>query len=449
MGVAVDDPDVLEGYRFDRTPSAPAGTPTALVRARTESEITTTLRIASRLGVPVVPRGAGSGLAGGANAIDGCVVLCTEQMSSVLELDTDQRLAVVEPGLLNADLKRAAAEHGLWYPPDPASAEFCSIGGNVATNSGGLCCVKYGVTRDWVLGLRVALSNGQVIETGAPTRKNVTGLDMTGLFVGSEGALGVVTQATLRLCPAFAPASTMAAYFPHLKSAGEAVSAIRATGVTPSLLEVLDQATLVAIESFRRSDLDTDAAALLLGQSNEPGELRRHEVAAMAEAARGAGAHDVFVTDDPAEGEMFLDVRRMAIPSLELAGTTLLDDVSVPVNRLTEMIAAIAEIADRHVVRVVTFGHAGDGNLHPTFVYDEDDHEETDRVEAAFAEMVSRAVELGGSITGEHGVGTLKLDYFADQVGEASVELQNGIRELLDPAGIMNPGKAIGRRRPR
>jgi glycolate oxidase len=296
-GVVVTAPDALEKYRFDWTHDATAGTPLAAVRVETAEQVQVTLRWASAHGIPVVPRGAGSGLSGGALAVDGGIVLSTERMRAV-EIDTASRVAVVEPGALNVEVKRAAAEHGLWYPPDPSSYEICSIGGNIATNAGGLCCVKYGVTTDYVLGLDVVLADGTLVTLGGKRVKDVAGLPLLKLFVGSEGTLGVVTRATLRLVPAQAPRSTVVATFPTVAAAAAAVIELGRT-VRASLVELMDHASINAVEDFQPMGLDRDAGALLLIQSDAPGAARADEVAVATAACEVSGAKEVFSTDDP------------------------------------------------------------------------------------------------------------------------------------------------------
>lgn len=441
-GEVVTDPDVLESYRRDQ--AAPglldAGTPAALARPRTTAEVQAAVRAAARAGVPVVPRGAGSGLSGGANAIDGCLVLSLERMTSVVDVDTASLTATVEPGLVNAQLRAAVAEHGLWYAPDPASLEFSTIGGNVATNAGGLCCVKYGVTRDALLGVEVVLADGRAVRVGRRTRKGVAGYDLTGLLCGSEGTLGVITEVTVRLQPPPGPASTLAASFPSLAGAGEAIARI-AREARPSLLEVMDRTTIAAVEAFEPMELDADAAALLFARSDEAGGTEA--IAWMERVCEEAGASLVVTSDEEAEGRMLLAARRLAYPALERRGTTLLDDVAVPVGAIPALIAGVERIAAEQGVLVATFGHAGDGNMHPTVVYDHRDADEAARARAAFDAIVGLALSLGGTVTGEHGVGVLKRAHLATELGPDVLELQRAVKDVFDPAGIMNPGKAL------
>jgi glycolate oxidase len=438
----VTDPDVLEAHRRDQASWTTAGTARVLVRPGSTSEVQAVLRIASAHRVPVVARGAGSGLSGGANAVDGCIVLSLARMNRILELDRRSLLAVVQPGVLNAAVKAAAAEHGLWYAPDPASWEFSTIGGNLATNAGGLCCVKYGVTGDSVLGLEAVLADGAAVRTGGRTHKNVAGYDLTRLFVGSEGTLGIITEATLRLRPRPLQATTLVASFPTLAAAGAAVTEIMAT-TRPSLLELMDRATVRAVEAYRPMGLDAEAAALLLARSDTGGDQGVAECTRMAAACEAAGATFLAQSAEEAEGELLLGARRLALPALERQGSTLLDDVGVPLARIAELLSAVERIAAQHDVLIGTFGHAGDGNMHPTIVFDRNDPEAVTRAQLAFDDILRVVDGLGGTITGEHGVGLLKRPYLARQLGPQAMKLHLSIKTALDPLGILNPGKLL------
>ncbi|RMI31702.1 FAD-binding oxidoreductase [Nocardia stercoris] len=440
-GTVVTDPDILAGYRQDRALDPAAGTPLALVRPQTTAEVSAVLRWASQHGVPVVPRGAGTGLSGGATAQDGALLLSTERMRAIT-IDPVTRTAVTQPGLLNAEVKRAAAAEGLWYPPDPSSFEICSIGGNAATNAGGLCCVKYGVTTDYILGLEVVLADGTVVRLGGPRLKDSAGLSLTKLFVGSEGTLGVITELTLRLLPAQPPQATVVASFPTVESAGAAILAV--TGqLRPSMLEFMDAVAIGAVEDELRMGLDRSAAALLVARSDAPGEFAAAEAAVIEAACTEAGATEVFRTLDPEEGEAFCAARRFAIPAVERKGPLLLEDVGVPLPRLTELVTGIAEIARRRDVLVSVIAHAGDGNTHPLIVHDPNDPDETARANQAFGEIMDLAIALGGTITGEHGVGRLKKAWLPDQLGPDVMALTQRIKDALDPAGILNPGAVL------
>jgi glycolate oxidase len=438
----VTDPDRVESYRHDRAMFCPAGVPAAVVLALETAHVQHALATASRFGVPVVPQGARSGLSGAANAIEGCIVVSTEQMTAVLEIDAADRLVVTQPGIFNADLSRAVEAHGLYYPPDPSSWEFCSIGGNLSTNSGGLCCVKYGVTTDYVLGLEVVLASGEVLRTGRRTVKGVAGYDLTRLFVGSEGTLGVITEATLSLRPATQRPRTAMATFPTVRAATDTVAAVVARGHVPSLLELMDATCIRAANGYLRSDLP-DCAAMLIWQSDSGGEVAARDVAAIGAIASECGASDVVEADDAAEGEILLAARRCVLTALEVYGTTLVDDVCVPRSRLGELFEGIDRIAAARGVMIGTVAHAGDGNSHPNVVFDPTDAEQGENARLAFGEIMDLGLELGGTITGEHGVGVLKRDWLEREVGPVSLAVHRAVKAALDPQGILNPGKVF------
>jgi len=442
--VVISDPDLLESYRYDRAMFCPAGVPAALVRPRETAQVQAALRVASALGVPVVPQGARSGLSGAANAIDGCLLISTERMNRVLEVDAGNRLVVTQPGVFNADLSRAVAEHGLFYPPDPSSWEFCSIGGNLATNSGGLCCVKYGVTGDYVLGLEVVLASGELLRTGRRTVKGVAGYDLTRLFVGSEGTLGVITEATLSLRPGAQRPQTMAALFSSTQAAAEAVTAIIAAGHLPSLLEIMDQASVRVSSTFLRSDLPTDCAAMLLAQSDVGGPTGAEEITAITALCAAAGATDLIQADDPAEGELLMAARRCVLEAFSSLGTTMIDDICVPRTRLAELMSGVERIARECDLLIGLPGHAGDGNMHPTVVFDASDPDQVRRAELSFGAVMQLGLDLGGTITGEHGVGMLKREWLAREIGPVALGLHRSLKQAVDPAGILNPGKVFG-----
>lgn len=436
----VTDPDILESYRFDKAQFVDAGKPLAVVLPRSTSEVQAIVTIAAEHLVPLVPRGAGSGLSGGANAVDGCIVLSLQAMDGILEIDPVDQVAVVQPGVINADLKREAGAQGLSYPPDPASSEFSTIGGNIATNAGGLCCVKYGVTADFVLALEVVLGGGSVVRTGRRTKKGVAGYDLTRLFVGSEGTLGIVTEATLRLRPALPPATTLVASFSTLDRAGRAIASI-VSRLVPSMLELLDRPTMRAIEEWKPLGLEANAEALLIARSDEAdagGQLSRLE-----SICAEAGADMIVRSSSEAESDMLLEARRLAFPALERLGSVLLDDVAVPPSRIAALLDEISRISEGNGVLVGTFGHAGDGNLHPTIVFDARDASSLDGARRAFDEIVRAALRLGGTITGEHGIGLLKRRYLPEEVGAGGMRLHQALKSALDPKGILNPGKAF------
>jgi glycolate oxidase len=452
----VIDPDVLAAISHDDAEWAPVGQAVAGVRARTEDEVRHVVRTCAEFGAPVVPRGAGTGLSGGANATDGAVVLDLSRMNQVLEIDSDNMTCVVQPGVVNNDLKAAVAAHGLWYPPDPASAPWSTIGGNVATNAGGLCCLKYGVTRDYVLGLRVvtgavpdaadyrtaALGYGDVVRLGRKTNKGVAGLDLTGLLVGAEGTLGVITEVTLRLRPALTGTPhTIVGAFGDLVTAGEAVSLVTRRGLTPSVLELLDRACLTAVEEWKHLGLEADAAALLLARVDTPGDAGNEEADALAVAMTDAGALWATRSTDDTEAEALFDARRLAYPALERLGPVLTEDVCVPRSAVPAMLARIEAIAAAHGVTIATIAHAGDGNLHPLIITPPGDEAARLAAQAAFTEFLDAAIELGGTVSGEHGIGLLKRDGMRRELDPGALAMQEAVRRALDPLGIFNPGK--------
>ena len=440
------DPDVTVSYARDQAMLAEAGLPAAVALPRSTEEVSAVLRLASRHGVPVVPRGAGSGLVGAANAIDGGITLVLTRMDAVLEVSAADRLAVVQPGVVNKTLRDAVRGHGLFYPPDPASYDWCTLGGNLAMNSGGLCCVKYGVTTDYVLGLEVVLADGRVLRTGRRTVKGVAGYDLTRLFVGSEGTLRVITEATLALRPAPQPPVTLVASFGTSAQTGQVVERVVTSGLVPSMLEVMDGTCIRAVDDVMKADLDRDAAALLLAQSDSGGEVAVAEIAALTRLCEEAGADFVHSTDDPAEGDLLMTARRMALPALERLGSSLLlDDVAVPRSQVATFIDGCDAIAASSGLVIGVVGHAGDGNMHPTVVFDGADPDQRTRAFGAFDAILELGLSLGGTITGEHGVGTLKADWLEREIGEVSLSVHQAVKHALDPAGILNPGKMFRR----
>ncbi|GAB3931939.1 FAD-linked oxidase C-terminal domain-containing protein [Kribbella albertanoniae] len=439
----VTDPDRMESYRYDRAMFCPAGMPIAVVLARETAHVQAAVKVAAAAGVPVVPQGARSGLSGAANALEGCIVISLEKMDKILAIEPIDRYVVTQPGVFNAVLSRAVAEQGLFYPPDPSSWEFCSIGGNLSTNSGGLCCVKYGVTTDYVLGLEVVLADGRILRTGRKTVKGVAGYDLTKLLVGSEGTLGIITEATLALRPETARPRTMAALFSSGVAAGEAIVEIIRSGVSLSLLEIMDRTTIAAVNSYKRMDLPTEAAAMLIAQSDAGGEAGAADVAAVAKLCRDNGAIECIEADDPAEGELLLEARRAALVALDQLGTTMIDDVCVPRSRLADFIGAVEALATELDITVGVLGHAGDGNMHPTVVFDPTDPGQADRAQQAFDRIMEVGLELGGTITGEHGVGVLKRAWLAEEIGPVAVDVHRAIKAALDPQNLLNPGKVV------
>jgi len=440
------DPDVVQRYRHDEAEWAEHGEPLAVLRPDSTAQVAAVVRTCARHGVPLVTRGAGTGLSGGANAVAGCVVLSTERMRRIVEIDVGERLAVVQPGVVNDELRAAAATRGLWYPPDPASAPWSTIGGNIATNAGGLCCVKYGVTRDYVLALEVVTASGEVVRLGRRTAKGVAGYDLCGLMVGSEGTLGVITEATLRLRPLrTAPMRTVVGFFDTLPACGTAVAGVTARGLVPAAFELIDRHCLAAVNRWKHAGLPEDAAALLLAQTDLPEPAAQAEALAIHAEFVAAGATEAIVSTDPVEADALFEARRLAYPALEQRGEAILtEDVCLPRGRLAEMLERVEGIGARHDVFIANIAHAGDGNLHPLLITPHGDDAARRRAQAAFDEIVDVAIELGGTVTGEHGVGLLKRNGMRSELGPAVLAMQRAVKAAFDPAGILNPGKVTG-----
>lgn len=440
---AITDPDLLKSYRRDEADLCEAGMPLAVIRPETTAEVVEAVKWANANGVKIVPQGARTGLAGGANAIDGCLVISMVNMNKIVEIDRSNRIAVVQPGVINAELSRAVEKEGLRYPPDPGSWETSTIGGNVATNAGGMCCVKYGVTTEYVLGLEVVLADGRVLKTGRKTPKGVAGYDLTRLFVGSEGTLGIITEITVTLRPLTPEPLTLVAIFPSTSAAGDAVNRIFTAGLAPSLLELIDQVHLRAIEAYQPMGLNTEAKAVLLAAADEG--LDR-----IAELATAAGASEIWQATDAIEAAELLQARRRAHPAMEkLAlsmhehGGLIIDDIAVPRTRLAELLDEIEAIAAKHGITVGVVGHAGDGNLHPNIVVDRDSEQSVAKGRKVFDEIMEIGLALGGTCTGEHGVGLLKKDWLATELGETGLDIQQRIKTALDPSNLLNPGKVL------
>ncbi|WAB83560.1 FAD-binding protein [Microcella daejeonensis] len=436
LSTEASDLDAARGdYSGQRSESAPL----AVVHARSAADVQAALRIASAHRLPVVPRGAGTGLTGGAIARGGELVISTARMTRIIAIEPADQLAVVEPGVIVADLGAAVAPHGLFYAPDPASRAICSIGGTIATNAGGLLCAKYGVTRESVLGLTVVLADGTLLELGHRTVKGVTGLDLTALMIGSEGTLGIVVEATLRLLPLpEGEPATIAATFPSVVSAAEASSAITAAGLRPAAMELIDPLALRLIRAHLGLPAVAEGSASLIVQTD--GSAAAREAEAVLGIVRAHGG-EASIARDRHEGEGMLAVRRAFHPAMAAQGEVLIEDVCVPRSQLPAMVAAIERIGERHALLIPSVAHAGDGNLHPNIIYTGDTVPE--RVWTAAGEIFAAALELGGTLTGEHGIGTLKRRWLGDELGEPQLELQRRIKAVFDPLGIMNPGKVL------
>jgi glycolate oxidase len=428
-------------YSFDGT-AALAQLPGCVLFATKTEEVAAALKLANQARIPVVTRGSGTGLSGGSIPSPDCVVLCLTRMNRILEVDRANLMMLVEPGVTTQAIADAAAGVGLFYPPDPGSMKISTIGGNVAENSGGLRGLKYGITRNYVMGLEVVLPNGEVLWTGNKCVKDVAGYSLRDLFIGSEGTLGVITKVLLRLIPKPVAKKTMVATFSDMGGAAQCVSDIIAAQIIPCTLEFLDRTTIRCVEDFAKVGLPLDCEALLLMETDGHPTAVAEEAAKMEEFARKNGALEVRVAKDEAEAVKLATARRSAFSALaRLAPTTILEDATVPRSELAKMIRFVAEVAKKYDLRVGTFGHMGDGNLHPTFLTDERNKEEMHRVEEAFKEIFDEAIRLGGTITGEHGVGLAKKGFLPKFAGDAQMRVMRELRRALDPNGILNPGK--------
>ncbi|HWC20973.1 MAG TPA: FAD-linked oxidase C-terminal domain-containing protein [Flexivirga sp.] len=437
------DPDRIASYVHDEAEWAPYSTPLAVVRATSTDDVQRTVRWALQHDVPLVPRGAGTGLSGGANSTDGCVVVSLEKMNAVLEVNPLERIAVVQPGVVNDDLRKTVGEQGLWYPPDPASSPWSTIGGNVATNAGGVCCVKYGVTRDYVIGLEVVTGTGEVVRLGRRTAKGVAGLDLAGLFVGSEGTLGIVTEITVKLRPLPDPGRTVLGYFDSIVDAGVAVRDVAARGLTPSALEIVDRICLEAVDEMTNMGLAAEANVVLIGKLDEPGEAGVAAAQEMVAAFQTGGATFVAETSDAEEADAMMAARRLAYPAMERKGPLLTEDIVVAKEHVPEMLRRIEQISAEVGITIASVAHAGDGNLHPLMVAGHDDDDERERAQAAFDRIIDECLKLGGTVTGEHGVGLLKMPGAARELGPEVIAMQRAVKAALDPHGIFNPGKVF------
>ena len=437
LGVSlITDPDITATYSKDQAPFAPSTAAAAVLLARSTAEISKALAFCSERKIPVVTRGAGSGLSGGANADSESLVISLEKMNQIIEIDSANQLARVQAGVINLDLDTAVKEFGMAYLPDPASRDWSTLGGNVATNAGGMCCVKYGVTSHHVRALTVVLSSGEIIEVGESTKKFVTTLDLMHLFIGSEGTLGIVTEITLNIVPRPKSPATLIATFPNIKQAAAASAEL--LKLRPSMLEIIDQTTLRAVESWHPLGFEI-AGSILIMQLDENFELGDEAV----KICESLGMIDGMFSTEASDAADLVRVRKLAYPALERLGASLLDDVALPVSKIAEFVGLVEALAVKHQLTIGIFGHAGDGNMHPTIVYDHGDLEGEKRAKMAFSEIVSIAQSLGGTASGEHGIGSIKRALVKDEVSESVLEIQRGIKKLLDPSGILNPGKKL------
>ncbi len=432
-------------YSYDATPNFQS-IPDAVISPRNTEEVSKILQLCNEYKIPIVPRGSGTNLSAGTCPVEGGIVLLFKHMNKILEIDEENLTVTCQPGVITLDLIKAVEQKGLFYPPDPSSMKISTIGGNISENSGGLRGLKYGVTRDYVLALEVVLPNGEIVRTGGKLAKDVAGYDLTRLFVGSEGTLGVITEATLKLIPLPESKKTMLALFQNLEAAARSVSKIIANKVIPATLEFLDQPTLKVVEEYSQIGLPTDVQAVLLIEQDGTPENVNKDMKIIEEICRSENSVSVQIAQSEEEAEALRTARRTALSALaRLAPTTILEDATVPRSEIAKMVKAINEIAKKYNVKICTFGHAGDGNLHPTCTTDIRNKDEMERVEKAFAEIFEKAIELGGTITGEHGVGAMKAPYLEWKLGKSGISVMESIKDALDPNNIMNPGKLFAK----
>lgn len=416
--------------------------PDVVVKPGRTEEVARVLALANREGIPVHPRGAGTGLSGGSVPYGGGIALVLTDMNAIYELNREDMLARMGPGLVTAELQRAVEREGLFYPPDPGSAESCTMGGNVAECAGGPRALKYGVTRDYILGLEVVLADGRVIHTGGRTVKNVTAYDLTRLFTGSEGTLGVITAITVRLIPRPRAVCTMLAAFPDLATTGAAINAILGAGVMPRTLEIMDQLAINVVEKFSPCGLPRDAAAVLLIETDGDPEAAQREAGVVGAVLKKAGAAEIRIAANPEEAAELWRARKAVSPAVgRIKPTKISEDATVPRSKVPAMITRLGQIREQYQLDLVIFGHAGDGNLHPNILCNRNDADEMQRVEKAIAAIFQAALELGGTLSGEHGIGLLKAPFLKAELGDDGLAVMEGIKRTLDPGNILNPGK--------
>jgi len=432
----ISDPDITASYSRDQAPFAKSASPFAVLLARSAAEISIALKYANENKIPVVTRGAGSGLSGGANSDAQSLVISLEKMNQIIEIDSDNQIARVQAGVINLDLDTAAKEFGLAYLPDPASRDWSSLGGNAATNAGGMCCVKYGVTSAHVRAMQVVLASGEIIELGKATKKSVTTYDLLHLFIGSEGTLGIITELTLNLEIRPAAPATLIATFPNIAKAAAAAAAL--LQYRPSMLEIVDQTTLTAVQSWHPLGFEV-AGSVLLMQLDENHSLCE----AALTTCKQFDLIDGVYSDDPADSADLIRVRKLAYPALERMGATLLDDVALPITKIAQFVERVEKLSKEVNLTIGIFGHAGDGNMHPTIVHDHGDVDAAERAQKAFGQIIEIAQSLGGTASGEHGIGSIKSGFVTNEISKTVIDLQRAVKKVFDPNSILNPGKKI------
>ena len=433
----------LASYGFDATPDMPTAVPDVVVMPETGEQVQAIVKIANQFDVPVYTRGSGTNLSGGTIPLKKGIVMVMLKMNRILEIDVENLTATCEPGVIIADLNAAVAEHGLMYPPDPGSVDTATMGGSVAECSGGLRGLKYGVTKHYIMGLEVVLADGRVMTCGGKTVKNVSGYDMVKLFVGSEGTLGIATKIICKLIPAPEARKTATATFPTIDDAAKAVAGIIKSKVIPATLEIMDNVTIKTVENYLHLGLPTDAEAILVIEVDGIPEVVEKEAQAVARVCR-ANNGDLKIAANDEERDGLLAARRAALPALaQLSPTTVLEDATVPRSKVPDMIRAISDIAEKYNLTIGSFGHAGDGNLHPTIITDESNTEEMGRVHLAVDDIFAAAIRLGGTLTGEHGIGIAKQKYLLSEFGEVGLDVLKSVKRALDPKNILNPGKVV------
>ncbi len=440
------DPEDLICYSFDAASGIPPRKPGAVAIPRSREQVSEILRVCSRHGVPVYPRGSGTNLTGGTVPSPDGIVLSMVELSQILDIDAENLTATAEPGVVIDKLNKAVAQFGLMYPPDPGTVATCTLGGSVAECSGGLRGLKYGVTRDYVMGLEVVVADGSIIRVGGKTVKNVSGYDLTRLFVGSEGTLGIFTQITVRLVPAPQARRSMLAVFDSVDKAGQTVADIIIHRVVPATLEIMDDITIRSVEAYTPVGLPVGAAAVLFIEVDGYPEVVEREAGIVRDICQTHQAQEVRVAKDEVERDRLWEARRVALPALaRVKPTTILEDATVPRSKIPNMLSAIKEVARKYSLTIGTFGHAGDGNLHPTILTDASNTEEMTRVKAAIEEIFQTALSLGGTLSGEHGIGIAKAEFMEWEFGPAGLDLMQRVKKAFDPQNILNPGKVVRR----